>query len=150
MKSYPIIYKQFNILTALLICSIASSEVCAQNKPPAEPASPTAPAAPISAPLNLDDRRIARELGKEEPGPVPTEKISVSPNRMDESFNKAERHGNIPTIKEINVSGAPERVTKVTGADGESYCVYSPTVARTDGIDAIQNGVQNQVRSCPQ
>jgi len=100
------------------------------------------------APLNLDARRIAKEISKEEPLEPAPEKISVEPNRMDESFTKAEKHGLIPTVVEINTPGTPERVTKVNGAGG-AYCVYSPTVGRTDGVDDIQNGEQTQVRTCP-
>jgi hypothetical protein len=141
MSTTTIKRHQFNILTALLLGSIACFEVWAQTNP-----------VPVqsSAPLNLDDRNVTKELVKEEPvAPDNGEKIGISPHQMDESFTKAEKHGFIPSTKEINVSGAPERVTKVTGADGSSYCVYSPTVARTDGIDEIQNGGQTQVRSCP-
>jgi len=99
-------------------------------------------------PLNLDDQSITEDLAKEVPVAKKTEAVSVEPNKMNAEFSKAEKHGVVPTITEINTAGTPQRVTKVTGKDG-SYCVYSPTVARTDGIDEIQNGLQNQVRSCP-
>jgi len=141
MKQTTFKLNQLNIMTVLLLGSIACFEVWAQTNPVQDqPATP----------LNLDDRNITKEMVKEEPAPPDSgEKIGISPNQLDESFTKAEKHGLIPTTKEINVSGAPERVTKVTGADGVTYCVYSPTVARTDGIDQIQNGLQTQVRTCP-
>lgn len=108
------------------------------------------------AQLNLDDKNIAKELLKEDRARdnasdnknEKLETIKVEPNELDASFKKAEKHGIIPHIEEINAAGAPQRVTKVTGVAG-SYCVYSPTVARTDGIDEIQNGLQDQVRTCP-
>jgi len=144
MKSITFNISHANILSVLILCSIACFEVLAQNKPKVE--------TPV-APLNLDDQSIANDMAKEAPVSAPvsdkSEKVSVEPHLMDDSFTKAEKHGIIPSTKEIQVSGAPQRVTKVTGADG-SYCVYTPTVARTDGIDEIQNGLQNQVRSCPQ
>ncbi len=99
-------------------------------------------------PLNLDARDIAREISKEAPVDAAPEKIGIAPNKMDDSFSKAEKHGLIPAVVEINTAGAPERVTKVTGAAG-TYCVYAPTVGRTDGVDDIQNGEQTQVRTCP-
>jgi hypothetical protein len=142
MKTITFKNHQINILSALLLGSIACFEVWAQTKPvPADN--------PPAASLNLDDQNITKELVGKEPVVDPKEKISVSHSQMDDSFAKAEKHGFIPTTKEIYVTGAPQRVTKVTGADGSSYCVYTPTVARTDGIDEIQNGDQTQVRTCP-
>jgi hypothetical protein len=102
----------------------------------------------LSQPLNLDSSSIAAEINKEEPAEKTNEVLSASPNKIDDLFKKAERHGVLPTNVEITTPGAPQRVTKVTGADG-SYCVYSPAVGKTDGIDEIQNGLQTQVRSCP-
>ena len=126
----------------LILFSLASLTALAQSNPVSEK----------SVPLNLDDQTIAKELVKEsqanKPDNTNLETIRTEPNRLDESFNKAEKHGIVPSTVEINTAGTPQRVTKVTGADG-SYCVYSPTVARTDGIDEIQNGLQTQVRTCP-
>ena len=126
----------------MMAFAVTSFNVCAQNNPVADK----------PATLNLDDQKIAKELIKEsrdnDSGNNSSEKISVEPNQLDASFAKAEKHGLKPEIVEINTAGSPQRVTKVTGADG-TYCVYAPTVARTDGIDAIQNGLQNQVRTCP-
>lgn len=129
------------ILIVMTLFIVPSSELWAQNKPVPEK---------HAAELNLDDKNIAEEFSKEIPmNKKSEEKISISPNHMDDSFSKAQKHGIVPTTKEINVPGTPGRITMVTGADG-TYCVYSPTVARTDGIDEIQNGLQNQVRNCPQ
>lgn len=101
-----------------------------------------------SAPLNLDVQHIAKELIRDDQAAKQAEKIST--DQPDTPFGMTAKHHVAPAIQEISVSGAPERVTKVTGADGSSYCVYEPTIARTDGIDAIQHGLQNQVRTCPQ
>jgi hypothetical protein len=144
MKSTTFKINHANLLSVLILCSIACFEVWAQNKPNVD-----TPAAK----LNLDDTGVADDMAKEAPAGVvkagdKSDKVSVA-HPLDDSFAKAEKHGVIPTTKEIQVPGAPQRVTKVTGPDG-SYCVYSPTVARTDGIDEIQNGLQTQVRSCPQ
>jgi hypothetical protein len=140
MKSTAFKINRTNIFSVMIFCSVACFEVWAQNKPNVDTP---------SVPLNLDDQSIADDMAKEAPVSDKLEKVSVEPHLMDESFAKAEKHGIIPTVTEIPVAGAPQRVTKVTGADG-TYCVYTPTVARTDGIDEIQNGLQNQVRSCPQ
>jgi len=140
MKSTAFKINRTNIFSVMIFCSVACFEVWAQNKPNVDTP---------SVPLNLDDQSIADDMAKEAPVSDKLEKVSVEPHLMDESFAKAEKHGIIPTATEIPVAGAPQRVTKVTGADG-TYCVYTPTVARTDGIDEIQNGLQNQVRSCPQ
>ena len=116
----------------------------------------TNPVTEKSAPLNLDDKNIAKELLKEDGAADNSstnkndrlETITVEPNELDASFKKAEKHGIIPRTVEINAGGAAQRVTKVTGPAG-TYCVYSPTVARTDGVDEIQSGLQDQVRTCP-
>ncbi len=130
-----------NTYAVLLLCSMACFEVWAQTT-----STDNTPAAP----LNLRDKGIIRELIKEDPAPAdPATKVSGTVDPLDAKFVKAEKHGIIPTTTEISVPGSPQRTTKVTGADG-SYCVNTPTVARTDGIDEIQNGQQTQVRTCPQ
>ncbi len=130
-------------LTALLAIGFMLGLATAQDKPDA---------ATADKPLNLNVQDIAKELIKEDKQDGKsdsTETVSVQPNKMDETFIKAEKPGLIPKVTEINVTGAPQRVTKVTSAAG-TYCVYTPSVGRTDGIDEIQNGAQNQVRTCPQ
>jgi len=134
MKSTYFFTCHAKLAAIALLCSLAGSNASGQTNP---------------APLNLDDSKITRELVKNEPVGDKTETVSTEPKKMDESFRKAEKPSIIvPKTEEIPVSGSAQRVTKVTGPDG-SYCVYTPTVARTDGIDEIQNGLQNQVRTCP-
>jgi len=139
MNSITPTFLRIATCTALLALSIAAFESAAQS---------SAAATKNDKPLNLDDQIITQDIAKESNLEQKTETVSVEPNKLDAGFIKAEKHGIIPDTTEINVTGTPQRVTKVTGKEG-TYCVYSPTVARTDGIDEIQNGLQNQVRSCP-
>lgn len=136
--------KTLSAMACAVILACSTTTVLAQS-------APDAPAAAPAKPLNLDARQIAKELVKEDPQPAPApapEKLSAAQTKMDDTFTKAEKPGLIPKVTEIAVPGAPQRVTKVTSAAG-TYCVYSPTTARTDGIDQIQNDMQNQVRTCP-
>ncbi len=141
MKTTQLRMAPINTYAVLFLCSVACFEVWAQATPTGNTQ---------DAPLNLRDKSIIREMVKEDPAPAnTTPKLSGNPDPLDAKFVKAEKHGIVPSTTEINVPGAPQRVTKVTGADG-SYCVTTPTGARTDGIDDIQNGNQTQVRTCPQ
>jgi len=139
-----------SLLAVITLCAanfVAAPAVFAQTTPAAtnDKATTAAPAKP----LNLDSSAVAAEMSKEMPTEKPIEVLSVAPNKVDELFKKAEKRDAIPTTVEISTPGSPQRVTKVTGPDG-SYCVYSPAVGRTDGIDEIQNGQKTQVRTCPQ
>ena len=127
------------------LCFFVISSAYAQTTPALNPQTTS------HKPLNLDDSAIvksmAEEMNKDNP-PVTTPTLSAGPTKVDELFKKAEKAGFAPKIVEIKMAGTPERITKVTYGN-ESYCIYSPTVARTDGIDAIQHGLQTQVRTCP-
>ena len=127
------------------LCFFVISSAYAQTTPALNPQTTS------HKPLNLDDSAIvksmAEEMNKDNP-PVTTPTLSAGPNKVDELFKKAEKAGFAPKIVEIKTAGSSERVTKVSYGN-ESYCVYSPSVARTDGIDSIQHGLQTQVRTCP-
>ena len=140
-----LLFKPIGRSVVICLCLANAVSVSAQN---ASVSGDKVSAPVTSKPLNLDSSAIAAQISKEEPVEKPTEVLSAGPNKVDEIFKKAEKHDAVPTMVEINTPGSPQRVTKVTGADG-SYCVYSPAVGRTDGIDEIQNGLQKQVRSCP-
>ena len=127
------------VLVSAVICATAQAQTPTKATPAEEKAQP----------LNLDSSAIASDMSKQIPVRTPTDTLSSGTNKVDDIFKQAEKHRGPPTQTELMTAGAPERVTKVTGEDG-SYCVYSPSVARTDGIDAIQKGLQSQVRSCPQ
>jgi hypothetical protein len=142
MNIFPVNFKRAIGCFLLVMVDLVSIDAWTQTNPVTEK--------PVT--LNLDDKKIAKELLKEDRvndnNSDKSETIKVEPNELDASFNKAEKHGLKPDIVEMNGPGGQQRVTKVIGADG-AYCVYSPAVARTDGIDEIQNGLQNQVRTCP-
>ena len=127
------------------LCFFVISSAYAQTTPALNPQTTS------HKPLNLDGSAIvksmAEEMNKDNP-PVTTPTLSAGPNKVDELFKKAEKAGFAPKIVEIKTAGSSERVTKVSYGN-ESYCVYSPSVARTDGIDSIQHGLQTQVRTCP-
>ncbi|PRC92030.1 hypothetical protein [Solimicrobium silvestre] len=125
-------------LAASLLSPFASAQVAESTMPTQQ-----------TAPLNLDTDKVSKEISQEQPVYlIKKDTLSAGENAFTNTFTQAEKKVKVSGEVEIGV-GTSQRVTKVTNPNG-SYCVYSPTVARTDGVDEIQNGLQTQVRSCPQ
>ena len=131
------------IICLIWLCACAAAS--AQDKTTVTPVETSAP----TTELNLDVSKIAAELNPPVQTRQSSETLSLELNKLDQLFQKAAKHGDAPEMVEINTAGSAQRVTRVNHGES-SYCVYAPTVSRTDGIDAIQKGLQNQVRSCPQ
>lgn len=77
------------------------------------------------------------------------ETLSTASNKFAKALQIGGTYRGPPKVEEIYQQGSTGRVNKVTSLFDIEYCVYTPDQSRVDGIDSIKDGLQNQVRSCP-
>ena len=137
MKRRIISICQWSIASLCLVALTVAAQTKVQNS------STDAPA------LNLDTTAVSKELSAEIPETKNTDKVSAAPDKFAKSLEKAAKYRGPPKVEEIYEQGSTDRVEKVTPIFGDEYCAYTPSQGRTDGIDSIKDGMQFQVRSCP-